>query len=295
MLETSTLTPPMPRLSPREFQKIRELARQKFGLDLKPGKEELVSSRLGKKLREGGFRSFQEYYDAVQRDATGESLIALIDALTTNYTMFFREADHFDFLRSKVLPGLRSRGEIRIWCAAAATGEEPYSLAITLFETLGMAHAHQIHVLATDISTRALAAAEQGVYPAERFAQLPTAVRRRYLLQGRATAEGFYKMRPEVRQRVEFRRLNLVEPIRHRAPFPVIFCRNVMIYFGQETRQDVVRRMIEWLEPGGYLFVGHSESLSGKEYALEYVQPAVYRKPADSRWRIGRRGTADND
>ncbi len=289
MRETNHLIGQVPRLKPAEFNRIRELAFRKFGLDLKPGKEELVSARLGKKLREGGYRSFREYYDAIESDKTGESLIGLIDALTTNYTMFFREPDHFDFLRSGIVPALRSRPEIRIWCAAAATGEEPYSLAFCLLESLGMAHLKKIHVLATDISTRALATAERGIYPAERFEPLPKAIRQRYLLQGKASADGLYKIRPEIRDRVEFRRLNLIERISHRARFPVIFCRNVMIYFNQETRKHVLNQLIEWLEPGGYLFVGHSESLNSREYPLEYVRPAVYRKSEQYNWRMGRK------
>ncbi len=289
MSDLTSLPGALPALRANEFDKIRQLAAERFGLELKPGKEELVYSRLGKKLREGGFASFGDYYRHVVEDRTGESLVALIDALTTNFTSFFREADHFDFLRAKILPELRQRKEIRIWCAAAASGEEPYSIVFTLLEAFGMQARSKIKLLATDISTRALSVAERGVYPEERFAGVPQAVRQRYLLRGHGDAEGYYKVRPDVRACVEFRRLNLIEPMRHPEMFPVIFCRNVMIYFSPETRRHVVSQLLEWLEPGGHLIVGHAESLGAKEFPLEYVRPAVYRKRLDGRWRNNRR------
>ena len=150
-----------------------------------------------------------------------------------------------------------------------------------------------MRILATDISTRALRAAERGIYPAERFSQMPKAMVCRYLLRGQGAAAGYFRVRPEIRARVEFRRLNLVEEFRHEAPFPVIFCRNVMIYFNQETRRDVVARLIDSLEPGGYLIVGHAESLGNRGFALDYVQPAVYRKAGaagrGAMWKGGRR------
>lgn len=266
-------------LAPYEFEKIRKLAYEKFGLDLKGGKEELVSARLGKKIREGKFRSFKEYFDHVMGDKTGESLIAMIDALTTNFTSFFREAAHFEFLRKEVLPGLRARPSIDLWCAAASTGEEPYSLAFTMLDVLGDGAAHKIHILATDISTRVLEAASRGVYPAERFQGLEENYLRRHVLKGRGKSEGMYKVRPEVRKLIEYRRLNLIEPIKHDRLYPVIFCRNVMIYFDKPTQEKVVCKLSEWLEPGGHLFIGHSESLTGVSHGLRYVRPALYQKP----------------
>jgi chemotaxis protein methyltransferase CheR len=290
MADLTTRVTVVPALCPGEFDKIRRLAFDKFGLDLKPGKEELVLSRLGRRLRDGGYRSFSEYYEHVVNDQTGESLIALIDSLATNYTSFFREAGHFEFLQSRVLPALRHRPEISMWCAAAATGEEPYSLVFTLLESLGMKNAKRIRILATDISMRALEIAERGIYPTQRFERVPCALRQRYLLRGHGTAEGFCRIRPELRQRIEFRRLNLIEPFTQPDRFPVIFCRNVMIYFNQETKRDVVARLLELLEPGGYLFVGHAESLGARDFPLDYVQPAVYRKRCPGKRRPGRKG-----
>lgn len=269
----------MPKLTRGEFKEIRQLAHEQFGLDLKAGKEELVSARLNKKVRQGGFRSFREYYQHVLDDTTGEELIALINALTTNHTSFMREATHFEFLTNKVLPALRSRSQIRIWCAASATGEEPYTIAFTMLDALAPSAKPEIRILATDISTRALETGRRGVYPAGRFDTLPKLWLRRYMLKGRGASEGYYKVRPEVRDLIEYRRLNLIESFSHPFRYPVIFCRNVMIYFDQQTRQDVVNRLAESLEPGGYLFLGHSEGLTAIDHQLDYVQPATYRKP----------------
>ena len=279
-------------LKPREFEQIRRLAHEKFGLDLRHGKEELVAARLGKLIRTGGFGSFDEYYRYVVVDASGEALTGMIDALATNFTSFLREPKHFEFLAAAVLPGWMDRGEIRVWSAACSTGEEPYTLALTLLDTLSGASHGAIRVLATDISTRALDAARKGVYPKERFLDFPQAWLPKYLLKGEGHSTGFYRVKPEVRRLIEFRRLNLIEPFFHPQPFAAIFCRNVMIYFDTLTQTDLVERLAACLEPGGYLFVGHAESLAGARSNLEYVRPAVYRKlagapPAEPRRRTG--------
>lgn len=265
-------------LSLREFEAIRRLAYEKFGLDLKNGKEELVSARLAKKLRECKCGSVQEYYRRVMEDGSGELLTGLIDALTTNHTGFLREAAHFEYLRDHVLPELKRRDRVEIWSAACATGEEPYSIAFLLLDAMGPLAAQTLNILASDISTRALGTAERAVYPDERCRALPPAWYSRFFLRGKGRWRGWRRVRPEVRNCVEFRRLNLIEPFWHARRFPVIFCRNVMIYFDQPTQQKVVRALTEWLEEGGYLFVGHAESLSGIRHDLQYVRPAVYRK-----------------
>jgi len=269
-------------LTAHEFETVRRLAYDKFGLDLKQGKEQLVSARLGKKIREGNFRSFRDYLNSVLADSTGESLIALIDALTTNFTSFFREQVHFEFLANKALPALRDRDTLEIWSAACSTGEEPYSLACTLLDALAGAPRPRVRITASDISTRALDAARAAVYSAERFHGLPTQWLRKYLLRGQGDWAGYYRVKPEIRNLIEFRRLNLIEAISHPRPFPLIFCRNVMIYFDKPTQEVVVNKLADWLEPGGYLFVGHAESLSGVRHSLQYVQPAVYRKTSDA-------------
>jgi chemotaxis protein methyltransferase CheR len=265
-------------LTAAEFEEIRRLAYEKFGLDLRQGKEELVSARLGRKIRESHCRSFREYYRHVLDDATGEALIGMIDALATNHTSFLREPAHFEFLKERVLPALMSRSTIDIWSAACSTGEEPYTIAFTILEKMSPADYAKLRILATDISTKALDSARRAVYPSERFTEFPAAWMSRFLLRGQGQWKGWYRMKPEVTGTVEFARLNLVEPFAPNRHFPLIFCRNVMIYFDKPTQERLVNRLAEYLEPGGYLFVGHAESLTGVSHPLQYVQPAIYRK-----------------
>jgi|ERR1700691_1956170 len=228
---------PVQRLKPQEFEAIRRLAYDKFGLDLRNAKEELVAARLGKRMREGGFGSFDAYYQHVVGDPSGEALIGMIDALATNHTSFLREATHFEFLKQNVLPGLRERPRIELWSAACSTGEEPYTLAFTLCDQWGADAFRKVRIRATDLSTKALAAAKTAVYPAERFSGLPPGWLRQFLLRGEGRWKGSYRVKPEVRTQVEFARLNLVEPFSQHGLFPVIFCRNVMIYFDKATQE----------------------------------------------------------
>lgn len=267
-------------LGNREYEQIRDLAYQYCGLDLRSGKEELVKSRLGKKLRQLGLTSYAEYCKFVTMDTTGEALVSMIDALTTNHTNFFREPQHFVLLR-KLVQQMKADGcagsDLRIWSAACSTGEEPYTLAFILLQELGPGCLATL--LATDISTRALEVATGGRYAAERFHGLSLPELSRFLLRGEKNAEGWYLVRKEVRRMVEFRRLNLMEIPPSTGSFRMIFCRNVMIYFDQPTQERLVGRLVEHLEPGGHLFVGHSESLNSIRHSLEYVCPAVYRNP----------------
>jgi len=264
-------------LTAQEFSKIRSLVYQTSGIDLKQGKEELVKARLGKELRKRNIASFDRYFEEVVNDPTGESLINLINALSTNFTHFFRERKHFDYLCSNVAPHWQRHKRIDVWCAAAATGEEPYSIAISLLETLGSSA--PLHIVASDISTRALATAEAGIYPEGRLADVPAPLKSKYFARGTWKSEPAYRVKPEVRQMMEFRRINLIEPFSHACQFAAIFCRNVMIYFDKPTQEKVVERLAGCLEPGGYLFVGHAESLNGTRHSLDFVIPAVYRKP----------------
>jgi chemotaxis protein methyltransferase CheR len=268
-----------PELRPQEFDQIRLLAQRTSGIDLQPGKEELVSARLRRLVRAGGFRSYREYYEAVVADRTGKSLARMIDALTTNHTSFLREPDHFDFLRLHVFPQWSGRRHIEIWSAGCATGEEAWTLAFLANDAFS---GRVVRITATDISTRAIECAARGTYPAGRCDELPTEWLLRYF---NAEPSGTYRVMPSVRAQVSFERLNLVEPFPLRRPFPLIFCRNVMIYFDRSTQERVVQALAECLEPGGYLFVGHSEGLTRIRHQLEYIGPAVYRKP-DSRGQV---------
>ncbi len=261
-------------LQAREFEDIRRLAHQTFGLDLKPGKEQLVAARLGKLMRAGAFRCYRQLYRHTVEDRTGEALAALIDALATNHTAFLREQEHFRFLGERVAADLGGRAQAEAWCAACSTGEEVWTLACVWNEAVGPG---RLRIAATDISRKALAVAERAAYSAERCAPLPAAWRERYFTR---EPGGGYRVKPEVRAQAAFSRLNLMEPSAWPRQFPLIFCRNAMIYFDAATQARAVEKLEAALEPGGYLFIGHAESLPRRFGTLEYVQPAVYRKTA---------------
>ncbi len=279
MQKEITMVADIPELKPRDFELIRDLAYQKFGLDLRQGKERLVSSRLGKHIRGGGFSSFDEYFRHVSSDSTGEALTAMIDSLTTNHTSFLREQQHFQFLTETVLPVYLDRPKLDIWCAASSTGEEPYSILLSLCNELGQRRTPDVCIRASDISTRVLAVARKGIYSAERVAELPPAWLSRFFLRGEGRSQGFYRVKPDLAAKIDFRRVNLMDSFPDSVAYQAIFCRNVMIYFDQKTQENLVNRLGACLEPGGYLFVGHAESLTAIRHDLQYVKPAVYQKP----------------
>jgi chemotaxis protein methyltransferase CheR len=266
----------LPRLRPSEFDEIRRFAKQRFGLDLRSGKEDLVSARLARSMRQGRFKSFRDYLDHVEGDSSGEALTALINALTTNHTSFYREPHHFEFLAKTVLPRLRTSGDVRIWSAACSTGEEPYSIVCTVAQQWS-GQLRGLRILATDISTRVLDTAKAARYAAASLSGAPAGWLSSCFVRDPGQG-GQVRVRPELARAVNFRRLNLVEPFPFQDRFHVIFCRNVMIYFDKATQERLVQRLGERLEPEGYLFVGHSESLAGIAHGLTYVRPAIYRK-----------------
>jgi chemotaxis protein methyltransferase CheR len=275
-----------PTLNQREFEQISKLAYEHFGLDLRGGKQGLVAARLGKKLRELGLDSFQDYYDYVKADRSGAALAGMVDQLTTNHTSFFREPRHFDFLRKTIFPTLRARSRIHIWSAACSTGEEPYSIAMSLLEESPCEAAVKVRIRATDISTRVLERARVGTYQTERMESIPPALLQRYLLKSH---DGTFRFRNEVRCMIDFEHLNLMRRLPQGYLCSVIFCRNIMIYFDKPTQQSLVQRLSEHLEDGGYLLIGHSESLNNIAHGLDYVCPATYRKPGRGRaGQIGR-------
>jgi chemotaxis protein methyltransferase CheR len=262
-------------LRPEEFEQLRQLAHTTFGLDLKPGKEELVTARLRRLVRSAGLNTYRDYYKHILNDSTGEALAAMIDALATNHTSFLREPDHFDFLRQRVVPKITRRDSIEIWSAACSTGEEVWTLACMLQEALPT---NSIRICASDISRKALRFASQACYPAERCQGVPAVWLSRYFTVEPGSSRA-YRVTPQIRKLASFYRLNLLEAYRWPRPFPVIFCRNVMIYFDKPTQERVIRQISEFLEPGGYLLIGHAESLTHVAHSLEYVSPAIYRKP----------------
>jgi len=272
-----------PVLHAREFDQIRRLAHKHFGIDLGEGKQTLVEARIGRVLRDLGMKSFQHYFDYVTSDSSGAALSKMVDVLTTNHTSFFREAQHFAMLGDTIFPSLTQRTQIHIWSAACSSGEEPYTIALTLLERSRELALSKLRVRATDISQRVLETARQGIYPAEKLKGLSPSLMQRYMLKGHNASANLFRFKNEVRSLIAFEHCNLMQPLDPDYRCTVIFCRNVMIYFDKPTQQNLVQRLSHNLEEGGYLFIGHSESLNSISHELEYVGPATYRKPGGSR------------
>ncbi|MFP4501511.1 MAG: CheR family methyltransferase [Candidatus Hydrogenedentota bacterium] len=261
------------------FEEYRALIYQKSGIALASGKEALVSSRVAKRMRQLLMDDHRAYLRYLKEDTTGEEIIHLLDAISTNVTSFYRESAHFEILASLLAEWHREgQRRFRIWCAAASSGEEPYTIAMTLLEALG-GNGVDMRILATDISTRALASAMEGVYGEERVKAIPKPLLSRYFDKGGARDAISYSARQPLRNLLLFRRLNLSEPpFPMRGPLDVVFCRNVMIYFDNRVRGRLLDEAYRLLKPGGYLFVGHAESLTGMVSSFKLVRPSVYRK-----------------
>jgi chemotaxis protein methyltransferase CheR len=273
-----------PRPTATDMRKIAGLVYARSGIALRPDvKEAMVVARLQKRLRTGGFERFADYLRHVEQDRTGTELTALLDALTTNHTSFFREPAHFTLLADKVLQPLLTRAgvcPITGWSAACATGEEPYSMAITLLDRVPIAQHNRIRLLASDLSTRALAAARSGTYAMDRVSEVSRATLRRYFERGLGEQAGLVRVKAAVRSLIEFKRLNLMDIQILGRTFDFIFCRNVMIYFDRDARQRAVSMLERHLAPGGFLFVSHSESLSEITHGLDRCAAGVYQRSA---------------
>ena len=268
-----------PELSPAQFQKISQTVYRLCGINLTPGKEGLIKTRLAKRLRTLGLGSYSEYMSYVEGDETGKELAFMIDALATNKTSFFRETQHFDYLREEIVPALRGGSQrIRFWSAGCSSGEEPYSIALLLREEIPDIDRWDVRILATDISSKILAIAREAVYAEQTVEDIPPQLLRKYFTCIQTPGARAYRVNENVRAMVRLGHLNLMEPWPMKGPFDVISCRNVMIYFDKATQQDLVQRFWKLLRPEGYLFIGHSESLTGSSHEFHYVQPAIYLK-----------------
>jgi len=269
-----------PQLSEAQFWSLSSMVRGLCGIHLHDGKMALVRARLNKRLRARGLDSFGQYLEALRNDDGGETA-AMLDELSTNLTCFFREPRHFQYLRDVALPALlRQRGgtrRLRLWSAGCSSGEEPYSIAMTVRGVLAGRGDWDAAILGTDLSLRMLQRAQDAVYSRQRLQTVPSAMVSEHfrVLEGGQR----YQVRPELRRLVSLAYLNLVEPWPMKGQFDVIFCRNVMIYFDKPTQAQLVERFWNQLAPGGTLFIGHSESLAGITHRFRYVQPTVYEKP----------------
>jgi len=281
--QPTSITPAGVILKDKEFLLLRTLVYDNFGINLTEQKRSLIVGRLQPLLRSLGFKTFQEYYNFLVKDSSHANLTDLINRISTNYSFFYREKGHFDFLVRTALPETverlrrRNSNDLRIWTAGCSTGEEPYMLAMLLLDYFGPDYRNwDAGILATDISEKVLGFAKQGIYPAARIEQVPPPLKNRFFT--RLGHEDF-AVSPEVKREVTFRRFNLMNrQFPFKRPFHMIFCRNVMIYFDTETRDELVRRFHQFIEPGGYLFIGHSESLGRDQQLYKYISPATYQR-----------------
>ncbi|HEX2932353.1 MAG TPA: protein-glutamate O-methyltransferase [Candidatus Binatia bacterium] len=274
----------MKAVSDREFSQFQRLIYTKAGIYLTPAKKALLEARLGRRLRDLGMESFSAYYEYVTQNLDGEELSQLLDRVSTNETHFFREPRQFEFLKSQVFPqweaqakdGLRPQ-RIRVWSAGCSTGEEPFSLAMTLLDHFPTGLGWKIQITATDLSCRAVSAAQKAIWPIAKAKEIPENYLKQFMLQGFGNQQGYMKAGPEICSIVTIQCLNLNdERYSLTPPFDLIFCRNVMIYFDAEARARIVHRLLNFLAPEGYLFVGHAESLSGVSDRIRHVTPTVY-------------------
>lgn len=266
-------------ITDKEFWRFVQYIHDNFGIDLSK-KKTLVEVRLSNLLEKKGYNKISDYMNFVLADRSGEEITELLNRITTNHTFFMREQEHFQFMSKIVLPNLKrnlKEKDLRIWSAGCSTGEEPYTLMMLIFDALGLDQMNwDTSLLATDISLKALKLAQEGIYPEEALYNVPNVWKRRYF---RPCDNHEYQVADEIKREVIFRKLNLMdEKFPFRRKFQVIFCRNVMIYFDHATKMKLVNKFYDLTEPGGYLFIGHSESINRLESDYSYVMPAVYQK-----------------
>jgi len=267
-------------LHDKEFQEIRDYVFKNFGISMGSEKRTLVYSRLRPIIKEKNFNGFSDFLEWVRADRTSEAKTLMANRLTTNHTFFWREPEHFEMLRDVVFPWIEKNfdheRDLRLWCAACSSGEEAYTLQILAQEYFEKKQGWNLEILATDISEKVLYQSYQGAYSKESLSALPEEWLRKYF----SPYDSEHMIAKEsLKRNITFRKYNLIEGAANfKKPFQVIFCRNVMIYFDNPTREGIAKRFSAMLEKGGYLFIGHSESLSNMNVGLQYVKPAVYRK-----------------
>ncbi|MBI2277423.1 MAG: chemotaxis protein CheR [Dechloromonas sp.] len=260
--------------STADFERVRKLIYQHAGISLSPVKQDMVYSRLARRLRATGKHSFTEYLDALEKNG-GDEWERFVNSLTTNLTSFFREPHHFPIF-AEHLRKIGTRRPIRVWCSAASTGEEPYSIAITVAETFGTQTSH-VSIIASDLDTNVLETARNGVYPLERVEKLSPERLRRFFLRGTGGQEGYVSVRPELKTMIEFKRINLLDTsYAVKGPLDIIFCRNVMIYFDKPTQYKILSRFAPMLQPEGLMLAGHSESFLHAADLFKSLGKTVY-------------------
>jgi len=270
-------------LSDAEFKKFSDLIYQHVGIFMKLEKKELLNARLGKRLRACQMESFQEYFEFISRpDQQHQEFVKFLDSVSTNFTSFFREVSHFEYLKDNVLPELMANKggsrEFVFWSSASSSGEEPYTLAMFLNEFNAHSPGFRYRIMATDISTRVLAMAATGVYPVEQTTKVPQDILRKYFQKGLGSSVGKVKVKDDLRRQVTFQRFNLMDEFPWSGEMDVIFCRNVMIYFDRQTQEKLIGKFYHCLNKGGYLFIGHSESIASLKHDFVQVEATTYKK-----------------
>ncbi|MBF0223916.1 MAG: protein-glutamate O-methyltransferase CheR [Desulfobacterales bacterium] len=268
-------------LSDNDFSCFSSFIYDKCGISISSGKKELIKARLGKRLRELSLKNFKDYYSYLINDSSGKEIVEFINAISTNLTSFFREEKHFDFLIKEALPSIIAKNRnqlIKVWSAGCSSGEEAYSIAISLNEYSENVLPLNTKVLATDISTKVLQKAMDGIYGTSQIAKIPSNILRKYFQKGQGQWDGCFRVKENLKQNISFRRFNLMDTFPFNEKFNFIFCRNVMIYFDKEIQERLVNKFYNCLNDNGFLFVGHSESLMGLNHKYKYIKPAVYFK-----------------
>ncbi len=266
-------------ITDEEFKRISVYMKQHYGIDLSQ-KKVIVNGRLEKYVRSEGWKSFNAFMDEVEKDPDGASGKMLVNLLTTNHTYFMREFEHFDFFKGVVLPWIKKkeigRKDVRIWCGAASTGEEPYMIAMVLADFFGLDRSHwDTRVLATDISTKVLRQAMAGIYSADKISKMPEQWKKHFFSD---IGGGQYRVKDELKKEVIFRQFNLMDPFPFKKKMHTIFLRNVMIYFDEKTKRELIQKVYNTLEPGGYLFIGTTETLDRDDAPFQIIQPSIFRK-----------------
>ena len=268
-------------MTERDFSRLSEFIERELGIKMPPVKRVMLESRLSRRVRSLALPDYSAYVEYVfSEEGARTELIHMIDAVTTNKTDFFREADHFDFLLNRLLPdrGTKGGAPFRVWSAGCSTGEEPYTMAMVLEEGRRKDPSFAWTLLATDISTKVLSLAMEGIYEMEKIVPVPVEYRKRYLLRSKDPARPLVRVKPELRKHIDFRRLNFMdEDFGLRESFDAIFCRNVLIYFERTTQEKLLRKLCKRLAPDGCLFLGHSETLTGMDLPLRSIAPTIYR------------------
>jgi len=258
-----------------DFERVKKIIYKRAGISLSASKHNMVYSRLARRLRATGYNSFKEYLDSLEGVAGGAEWESFTNALTTNLTSFFREQHHFPILEQHA-EKRKNQGKIHLWCSASSTGEEPYSMAMSMVQAF-KTFTPPVHILATDLDTNVLAKAKAGIYPLERLDKLPKDKLRKFFLKGKGSHAGYAMVRPELRNMITFRQLNLLDSSWSiRGPFDAIFCRNVMIYFDKPTQYKILQKFVPLLAPDGLLFTGHSESFQHAADLFKLREKTVY-------------------